>query len=79
MSTAVIVSFGGIGGIFATTVFRQADAPSYLPGIYATIACQVLLLMLLAITTTYFWVQNKRLRRESVMKGQEEQQFLYTL
>lgn len=79
MSTAVIVSFGGIGGILATTVFRQADAPSYLPGIYATIACQVLLLMLLATTTTYFWVQNKRLRRESLMKGQEEQGFLYTL
>lgn len=79
VSTAVIVSFGGIGGILATTVFRQADAPSYLPGIYATIACQVLLLMLLATTTTYFWVQNKRLRRESLMKGQEEQGFLYTL
>ncbi|KAF5354896.1 hypothetical protein D9756_005469 [Leucocoprinus leucothites] len=38
VSTAMIVSFGGIGGIFATTVFRQADFPRYLMGIYATIA-----------------------------------------
>lgn len=61
VSTAMVVSFGGIGGIFATTVFRQADLPRYLPGIYATIACQVALLLLLATTTTYFYYQNKRI------------------
>lgn len=27
VASALIVSFGGIGGIFATTVFRQKDAP----------------------------------------------------
>ncbi|KAF5380507.1 hypothetical protein D9615_004684 [Tricholomella constricta] len=62
VSTAMIISFGGIGGIFATTIFRQTDFPRYLPGIYATIACQILLLFLLGITTVYFWKQNKRSR-----------------
>lgn len=58
---AMVISFGGIGGIFATTVFRQIDFPRYLPGIYATIACQFLLLILLVITTIYFWHQNKKI------------------
>ncbi|KAH6913607.1 major facilitator superfamily domain-containing protein [Coprinopsis sp. MPI-PUGE-AT-0042] len=51
VSTAVIIAFGGIGGIFATLVFRQQDAPSYIPGIWATAACQFMMLILLAINT----------------------------
>lgn len=38
---AVIIAFGGLGGIFATTVFRQKDFPTYIPGLWATIGCQV--------------------------------------
>ncbi|KAJ3504365.1 hypothetical protein NMY22_g17950 [Coprinellus aureogranulatus] len=58
VTTAVVVSFSGIGGIFATTVFRQADAPGYLPGIYTSLGCQVLLLLLLGITTIHFKERN---------------------
>ena len=29
MSTAVIIAGGGIGGIFATTVYRDQDFPMY--------------------------------------------------
>jgi len=49
-STALIVSFGGLGGILASLTFRQRDFPHYLPGIYAMLGCQLLLLTLLAIT-----------------------------
>ncbi|KAF8161311.1 major facilitator superfamily domain-containing protein [Crassisporium funariophilum] len=81
VSTAIIVSFGGLGGIFASVVFRQADAPKYLPGIYATIACQILMLVLLAITTTYYWRQNKSIHEGTgatlPLEGQVG--FLYTL
>jgi len=75
-----MVSFGGLGGIFASLVFRQQDFPHYLPGIYATIACQVLLLVLLAITTFYFWVKNKAVldgTAKAPLEGQVG--FLYTL
>ncbi|KAG6850853.1 hypothetical protein H0H93_007471 [Arthromyces matolae] len=65
VSSAMIISFGGIGGIFATTVFRQEDSPRYLPGIYATIACQLCLLALLALMSVYFWRQNKKILSES--------------
>jgi hypothetical protein len=31
ISSAIIVGMGGIGGIFASLVYRQVDAPRYLP------------------------------------------------
>lgn len=78
VSTALVVSFGGIGGIFATTVFRQQDSPKFLPGIYATIACQFLLLALLATTTLHFWRQNRKVRISgNPIEGKLG--FLYTL
>ena len=80
VSTAVLVSFSGIGGIFASLVFRQADAPNYRPGIYATVACQLLMLMLLAVTTVYYRRQNQSVRdgtAEGPLEGQDG--FFYTL
>jgi hypothetical protein len=37
-ASATLVSFGGIGGIAGSLVFRSQDAPKYIPGIWATIA-----------------------------------------
>ena len=76
VSTAMIVSFGGLGGIFATTVFRQIDFPRYLMGIYATIACQLVLLILLSATTRFFRRENQK-----VVSGchVDETRVLYTL
>jgi len=80
VTTAIIVAFGGVGGIFASLVYRQADFPTYRPGIYATIACQILMLLLLGITTSYYQTQNKSLRRGTMNKPLEGQAgFLYTL
>ncbi|KAJ7497438.1 major facilitator superfamily domain-containing protein [Mycena latifolia] len=80
VSTAVIVSAGGVGGIFATTVFREQDFPRYLNGIWATIGCQFLMLALLAITSWTFARRNK-LSREGKLDGPLEGQpgFMYTL
>src|SRR5262245_61536835 len=76
---AVIIAFGGIGGIFATTVFRQQDAPKYVPGIWATMGCQFLNLLLLAITTAYFLYKNKQVRDGVVKDLEGTPGFLYTL
>jgi FtsH-binding integral membrane protein len=72
----VVVSFGGIGGIFATTVFRQSDAPHYMPGIYATIGCQLVLLASLAVTTVYFKTQNREVQKAP---AEGKPGFVYTL
>ncbi|KAF9451973.1 MFS general substrate transporter [Macrolepiota fuliginosa MF-IS2] len=60
--TAVTVAFGGIGGIFATTVYRQKDFPRYLNGIWATIGCQVLIVVLCTALTLNYMAKNKRAR-----------------
>jgi len=79
VSTAIVVAFGGIGGIFATTVYRQEDFPRYLNGIWATIGCQLLTLVLLAVTSFTFMRRN-RLAREGKLSNLEGQPgFFYTI
>ena len=60
-----------------TTVFRQQDAPRYRPGAITSIACQGMLLVLLAGMSAYFHVQNARRRRLIAQDGVAR--FLYTL
>ncbi|KAK0184767.1 major facilitator superfamily domain-containing protein [Armillaria mellea] len=74
VTTAITVSFGGIGGIVATTIYRQQDFPRYIPGIITTIALQVLLLVLLGITTIHFWYENKKMKSKGDVGG-----FVYML
>jgi len=79
VTTAITIAMGGVGGIFATTVWRQQDFPRYIPGIWATMACQFTMLLLLAITTFVFARRN-RLRREGKIGPLENTEgFYYTL
>ncbi|KAK0488324.1 major facilitator superfamily domain-containing protein [Armillaria luteobubalina] len=74
VTTAVIVSFGGIGGIVATTIYRQQDFPRYIPGIITTIALQILLLVMLGVMTVHFWYENKKVKSKGDIGG-----FVYML
>ncbi|PPQ68482.1 hypothetical protein CVT25_008408 [Psilocybe cyanescens] len=79
VQTAIIITAGGIGGIMATTIFRQQDYPRYLNGLWATVGLQLLMIILLGMTTFIFMRRNK-LRREGKvgpLEGQED--FYYTL
>ncbi|KDE08198.1 hypothetical protein MVLG_01677 [Microbotryum lychnidis-dioicae p1A1 Lamole] len=48
VSSAIVIGMGGVGGIFASLVYRQVDYPLYLPGLGATIGCQGAILLMLA-------------------------------
>lgn len=37
-----MITVGAAGGITGSTIFRAQDAPLYLPGMWATIAMQIL-------------------------------------
>ncbi|KAF4622911.1 hypothetical protein D9613_001495 [Agrocybe pediades] len=79
VQTATIIAAGGVGGIMASTVFRQRDFPRYLNGMWATIGLQFLMILLVGVTTFVFRRRN-RLRREGKLgplEGQED--FYYTL
>ncbi|KAK5215971.1 hypothetical protein LTR72_011029 [Exophiala xenobiotica] len=41
---AVVVWGGPIGGIVGSNIFRQQDAPTYVPGLYTTVAMAVLII-----------------------------------
>lgn len=75
--SASLIGAGGIGGIAGALVFRSQDSPHYLPGIYASIACNVCILFCVAGLTLWFSYCNKR-----VMEGADVieglQGFLYT-
>jgi MFS family permease len=63
VGTALQVGFGAIGGIIASTTFREVDAPRYLPGLWTTAGLQLLIVALLCATTSVFWRANRRLDR----------------
>jgi hypothetical protein len=76
-SSALLVGFGGIGGIAGALVFRSQDQPKYLPGMYASIACNCCILLCTAGMTAWFWSSNKKAKQGSVVL-EGLQGFLYT-
>lgn len=76
--SASLVGLGGIGGIAGSLVFRAQDAPLYRPGIYAAIACNLLVIVVTIILSVYFTICNrKQARGQLVIEGQEG--FRYTI
>ncbi|KAK4032899.1 general substrate transporter [Parachaetomium inaequale] len=61
--SATFVSFGGIGGIAGSLVFRDEDKPGYKPGLYACIATTLLNLIIVGALTLYFRRLNKQADR----------------
>jgi hypothetical protein len=78
--SATLVGFGGIGGIAGSLIFRAQDAPAYRPGLYACIACCLLNILVVAVTSLLFWRANKAADRgERQIEGSEEDStFRYT-
>lgn len=76
--SASLVGLGGVGGIAGSLVFRSQDAPTYRPGIYAAIACNILVILLVCALSVYFTICNrKQARGQKVIEGQEG--FRYTI
>ena len=80
VGSALQIGFGAIGGIIGSTVFREQDAPRYVPGLWVTTGLQFFILMILATTTTIFWMQNKKVDNGTIKEPIEGQEgFKYTL
>ncbi|KAH7346080.1 major facilitator superfamily domain-containing protein [Pyrenochaeta sp. MPI-SDFR-AT-0127] len=65
VGSALQIGFGAIGGIIASTTFRQVDAPRYITGLWVTAGLQFYILIVLCCTTTFFWKKNKRADRQA--------------
>lgn len=60
VGSALQVGFGAIGGIMASTVFREQDKPRYLIGLWTAMGCQFMILLITLATTIYFRISNKK-------------------
>lgn len=49
-----------IGGILGSTIFRDKDSPTYGPGLYTTMAFQILLLIITALSMAVFHTRNRK-------------------
>lgn len=58
VATGIMIAGGGMGGIVASLIFRQADYPAYIPGLATTIACQAIICVFVGGLSTYFKQRN---------------------
>lgn len=80
VGSALQIGFGGIGGIYASTVFRQQDSPKYLNGLWATMGAQFMMMVLLVITTVYFKRKNRQKTEGTLREPLEGHEgFTYTV
>ncbi|CAL8574751.1 hypothetical protein XPA_000704 [Xanthoria parietina] len=78
LTSALFVGCGGIGGISGGTIFRSQDAPRYIPGISAAIACNCLVVICVLGLSGYYMYANKQADRgKKVLEGSEA--FRYTI
>ncbi|KAK5661727.1 hypothetical protein OQA88_9827 [Cercophora sp. LCS_1] len=71
--SATFVSFGGIGGIAGSLVFRDQDKPGYKPGLYACIATSLFNLIIVTVLSISFYIENKKADRgEKELEADEE-------
>jgi len=79
-TSALVIGFGGIGGIVASVAFTEASAPAYRPGLWASIAFQVLMISMCGLTSAWFLHRNAQIRRGTSARPIEGVEgFLYTL
>ncbi|KAI0857214.1 major facilitator superfamily domain-containing protein [Xylaria cubensis] len=73
IGSAIMVGFGGIGGIAGSLVFRSQDNPEYRPGLWACIAVSLLNIILVGILSISFYFDNKKADRgEKELEADDE-------
>lgn len=66
----MLVMGGGLGGLVASFVFRQRDAPDYIPGMITVIVSQFITILLILSNFAYFLRRNRKADRgEVILEG----------
>ncbi|KAL8287131.1 hypothetical protein RQP46_003583 [Phenoliferia psychrophenolica] len=78
VGSALLIGWGGVGGIIASLIYRQVDYPFYIPGIAGTMAFQVLIIIIAGILSVYFKKMN-RLADEGKVILEGQPGFRYTI
>lgn len=78
IASALIIGGGAIGGIIASNIFRQQDAPKYTPAMIAAIMTQAVTILHVAKNFVVYRLANKKADR-GVVVIEGQQGFRYTL
>ncbi|KAM0706407.1 hypothetical protein Q7P35_005733 [Cladosporium inversicolor] len=78
IATAVMISVSGVGGIYSSLVFRQQDAPDYIPGLVAVMVANAIAVLLAISSMLVLRIQNKR-ADEGVIVIEGLEGFRYTI
>jgi len=79
VASAITVGGGGIGGIIASVSFRSKDARNgYRPGLWTTVAAQIVILIVASTLMLYFRKENRAVRTQGKVLLNTPG-FLYTL
>ncbi|KAI0846384.1 MFS general substrate transporter [Daldinia vernicosa] len=77
-ATAVLITLSGLGGIYSSLVFRQQDAPDYIPGIIAVMAICVAAVVAACISIVLLKLENRRaVEGKRIIDGHAD--FRYTI
>ncbi|KAK5064297.1 hypothetical protein LTR84_000130 [Exophiala bonariae] len=68
----------GIGGVAGSLIFRSQDSPHYRPGLYAGMACNGLIILIVIINTIYFRRENRKADQEGKVL-EDSPSFRYTI
>jgi len=80
VGSALQIGFGAVGGIIASTSFREQDAPDYVNGLWTTAGLQFFILIAVASMSVYFTTRNRQLDQGKLARPIEGQPgFKYTL
>jgi MFS family permease len=79
VGSALQIGFGAIGGIIASTTFREKDSPRFVTGLWIAAGLQFLILVLLACTSLHFHRQNRKVDSGEISELEGQPGFRYTL
>lgn len=64
---AAVAACNGLGGIAGSYIVRQPEAPRYFTAIWVSIGSHVLMIVLVASCTVWFWYANRKARRGELL------------
>ncbi|KAI0173435.1 MFS general substrate transporter [Hypoxylon sp. FL1284] len=77
-ATAVMITISGLGGIYSSLVFRQQDAPDYIPGIIAVMAICIAAVIAASVSIVVLrWENTRADQGKTIIDGSAE--FRYTI
>ena len=78
LASATLVGAGGIGGIIGSTVFRDQDSPTYIPGITTCLIANGMIIAITCLLELKFYYANKRAAQGGkVIEGLEGFRYTY--